>query len=158
MLRLGSYMGVPTGVPEVGRLLVVYFYPGCVCSPEDGYQSPTRDFAQHLAFSRARADLLAAGYAAVGVSSQPTEMQRRAVADARIGHALLSDPELELASALGLPTFNVDGRDWYCRLVLVLARGRIAAVFHPVADASGSASEALVWIREQGEPVASGGS
>lgn len=146
------------GVPEVGPLLVVYFYPGCVCSPQDDYQTPARDFAQHLAFSRARADLLATGYAAVGVSSQPTETQRRAVADARIGHPLLSDRELKLATALELPTFSLDHGDWYCRLVLVLECARIAAVFHPVANASSSASEALEWIRVQRGPVASCGS
>lgn len=158
MLRLDSYLGAPTGVPEVGPLLAVYFYPACVCSPEDGYRAPRQDFAQHLAFSRARADLLAAGYSVVGISSQPSEEQRWAVAGAQIEHALLSDPELKLAAALGLPTFNVDGMDWYCRLVLVLERARIAAVLYPVADASLSAWEALEWIRGQGESVASCGS
>jgi peroxiredoxin len=112
--RLGCYSGAPMGVSELGKLLVIYFYPGCLCSPEDGYWSPVRDTAQHGAFAYQSADLLASGYAPVGLSSQSVEVQRRVVADTGIRHTLLSDPELKLAQALGLPTFNMDQTDCTC--------------------------------------------
>jgi peroxiredoxin len=81
------------------------------------------------------------------------EVQRRVVADTGIRHALLSDPELKLAQALGLPTFNMDQTDWYRRTVIVVEHGRIAWASYPVASAS-SASEAVAWISGLGEKVA----
>lgn len=125
-------------------------YPGAICSPEDGYQSPSRDSVQHRSFADRRDELATLGYNAVGLSSQSVDAQRRVVADAGASHTLLSDPDLRLAGAPGLPTFNMDHSDWYCRLTVVVHRGRAAVAFYPI-SAARSAGEAVAWIREQGE-------
>jgi peroxiredoxin len=155
--RFKCYAGTPVAVPELGASLVLYLYPGSVCSPEDGYESPLRDSVQHRAFEDSRKGLGALGYSAVGLSSQSVDVQRRVAADTGVRHTLLSDPGLLLASALGLPTFNMDRDDWYCRFTVVIQGGRIAAAFYP-SSAARSAGEAIAWIRERGVQVVANGS
>jgi peroxiredoxin len=138
----------------LGARLVLYFYPGAVCSPEDGYQSPLRDSVQHRAFANRDAELVGLGYAIVGVSSQSLEVQRRVIADTGVRHTLLSDPDLVLAQTLGLPTFRLDQAEWYRRLVVVMEEDRIVAVFYPATNTPGAASQAVAWIRGSGEQVA----
>jgi peroxiredoxin len=147
-VRLGRYSGSPVDVRDLEG--VIYFYPGCICSPEDGYQSPALDAAQHRAFARRGADFLAMDCRPVGISSQSVEGQRRAAADTKASHILLSDPELQLARALRLPTFNLDNADWYCRVTLVIAEGNIAHAFFPVKGVAHSAAQAITWMRAQG--------
>jgi peroxiredoxin len=149
-MRLSCYTGSPVDVRDLEGWLVIYFYPGCVCSPEDGYQSPALDAAQHRAFADRDADFLAMDCRPIGISSQSVEGQRRAAADTKAGHILLSDPELQLAQALELPTFNVDNADWYRRVTLVIAEGAIAQAFAPLRAAAQSAVQAIAWIRAQG--------
>lgn len=129
--------------------LIVYAYPGCPWSPEDGYCSPERDMAQHRAFAGKQGELRARGLRAVGVSSQAVELQR----DARVEHLLLSDPDMQFARALGLPTFNTDGSDWYARMLLVVADGCVERVVYPVPSASGSATHALRWVDAHWERI-----
>lgn len=151
--RFGCYARTPVAISELAEKLVLYLYPGSVCSPEDGYESPLRDSVQHRSFADRREELGALGCSAVGLSSQSVDAQRRVVAATGVSHALLSDPDLVLAGALGLPTFNLDHADWYCRFTVMIHRGRIAAAFSPT-SAARSAGEAAAWIREQGEQVA----
>jgi peroxiredoxin len=61
---------------------------------------------------------------------------------------LLSDPELRLAHALGLWTFNVDGADWYCRRTLVVIGGIVAETFAP--RGARATAQAIEWLRAQG--------
>jgi peroxiredoxin len=150
-VRLGCYTGSPVDVGDLEGWLVIYFYPGCICSSEDGYQSPALDAAQHRAFADRGADFLAMDCRPIGISSQSVEGQRRAVADTKAGHLLLSDPELQLAQALGLPTFNVDNADWYRRVTLAIAEGSVAQAFSPLPGAAQSAAQAIAWIRAQGD-------
>lgn len=122
--------------------LIIYAYPGCPRSPEDEYRSPELDMAQHRAFASKQRELRALGLRAVGVSSQAVELQR----EARVEHLLLSDPDLQFARALGLPTFNADGSDWYHRTLLLVADGCVEHAVYPVPSASGSATHALRWL------------
>jgi peroxiredoxin len=149
-VRLGCYAGSPVDVRDLEGRLVIYFYPGCVCSPEDGYQSPALDAVQHRAFADRGAEFLAMDCRPIGISSQSVEGQRRAAADTKAGHILLSDHELQLARALGLPTFNVDNADWYRRVTLLLAEGSIAQAFSALGGAAQSAAQAIAWIRAEG--------
>lgn len=153
-LRLGHYGGAPVSVPELGARLVLYFYPGAVRSPEDGYQSPLRDSVQHRAFANRHVELVGLGYAIVGVSSQALDVQRRVIADTGVRHTLLSDPGLALAQTLSLPTFRLDQAQWYRRLVVVMEEDRIVAAFYPVTNTAGATSKAVAWIRGSGEQVA----
>ncbi|MGO9322745.1 MAG: hypothetical protein ACLQBY_18340 [Solirubrobacteraceae bacterium] len=108
------------------------------------------DAAQHRAFAYRRPDFLAMGCRPVGISSQAVKGQRRAAADTEARHLLLSDPDLQLARALGLPTFNVDKTDWYCRLMLVITEGTVAQAFSGVSSAPRSTAQIIAWMRAQG--------
>jgi peroxiredoxin len=100
------------------------------------------DFRDH------HADLVAAGAARVyGVSAQDSEYQREAVDRLHLPFAMLADPELTLAGALGLPTFTAAGRRLYRRLTLVVDDGRVEHVFYPVFPPDEHAREVLAWLR-----------
>jgi peroxiredoxin len=146
--RFGCYARTPVALPELGEEVVLYLYPGSVRSPEDGYESPLRDSVQHRSFEDCRESLRTLGYSAVGLSSHSVDAQRRVAAGTGVSHTLLSDPDLVLARALGLPTFNMDRDDWYCRVTILIQGGRIAAAFHP--SAARSAGEAIARIQDQG--------
>jgi peroxiredoxin len=93
-------------------------------------------------------ELLAAGAAAVyGLSSQPTDHQREAAARLNLPFTMLSDPDLALAKALGLPTFTAGGQVLYRRLTLIVRAGRVEHVFYPVFPPDRHAEQVLAWLR-----------
>ncbi len=67
-----------------------------------------------------------------GLSTQDTAYQREAVERLHLPYPLLSDEDLALTRALGLPTFEVEGMTLLRRLTLIVAEGRIADVVYPV--------------------------
>jgi peroxiredoxin len=62
---------------------------------------------------------------------------------------LISDPELKLAAALGLPTFAAGGRSFYRRLCLVAEEGAIVKVFDPIAALERNAAEVVAWLESR---------
>jgi len=102
------------------------------------------------------AELTAAGAASVhGLSSQDTGYQQEAAQRLQLPFAMLSDTELALAAALGLPTFEADGRRLYTRLTMVIGGGRIEHVFYPVFPPDQHAQQVLDWLRAHpaGQPA-----
>jgi len=94
------------------------------------------------------AELVAAGAGAVfGLSSQSTEYQAELAARLALPFAILSDPALEVAETLRLPTFTVDGQRLYKRMTLIVADGRIEHAFYPVFPPDQHAAEVLGWLR-----------
>ena len=104
------------------------------------------DGIQHGAFRANERELAALGFQAIGISSQSCRLQREAIRANRIGHRMLSDPELLLARAFALPTFTVDDASWYRRVTLVVARGQIVKVFFPVREPAHNAAQVIAWI------------
>ena len=49
--------------------------------------------------------------------------------------------------ALGLPTFEVEGRTFYKRLTLIAVETRIVKVFYPVFPPDRDAADVLAWLR-----------
>jgi peroxiredoxin len=145
---LPSTTGERVELAELDRA-VLYFYPGYVCSPEGGYDSPALDEAQPRAFARHWADFLALNCMALGVSSQSSDGQSVTSSALGVGHPLLCDGDRTLAHELGLPTFTVDHIAWYCRLTLVVDDGVIVRAFYPVTSATRSAAQALRWMRQR---------
>jgi peroxiredoxin len=129
---------------------VLYVYPGMSSAPQDGQDTAGMDAIQHRAFRDRQPELEAAGYRVIAISSQPEQAQRRAVAESRLTHRLLSDPKLALARELKLPTFPIDGARWYRRLILVASEGRIEKVFFPVSSPARSADQVIAWMKIQG--------
>jgi peroxiredoxin len=72
------------------------------------------------------------GVRVFGLSTQDGDYQREAVERLGLSYPLLSDERLELARALRLPTFEVEGMTLLRRLTMIVAEGRIADVVYPV--------------------------
>lgn len=138
------------------RGLVLYTYPGCEQSPEDGLASLHADSVQHRTYSVLRKQFAEAlpGGALVAISSisptlqfhQSPELAWEQDEGAPFEHFLVSDEALQLASELGLPTFQHEGQVFYKRLALIARGSRIERVFHPV-TAGQDARQALTWLQ-----------
>ena len=82
-----------------------------------------------------------------GLSSQSTEYQAEVVERLHLPFPMISDPDFELASTLGLPTFSAPGHDQlYSRMTLVIRDGAIERAFYPVFPPDEHASEVLDWL------------
>jgi peroxiredoxin len=81
-----------------------------------------------------------------GLSTQDTAYQQEAVERLDLPYPLLSDERLELATALRLPTFEVDGLTLLKRLTLFLRDGAIESVIYPVFPPNRSAEQALARL------------
>jgi peroxiredoxin len=150
VLRSREDFPVYIGKRASGARLVIYLYPGVTNSPQDGEDTALMDTVQYRAFRDEQPELEARGYQTIGISSQPEEPRRRAVAEKGLTHKLLSDPELQLAQALELPTFTIKTVCCYYRLTLVATRGRIDKAFFPVSSTARSAAQVIAWMRIRG--------
>lgn len=92
------------------------------------------------------AELRQLGATVVGLSAQTIEEQRETAERLGLPHAVAADPELRLAEALRLPTFEFEGERLYRRLALVAEEGRIVKVFYPVFPPDENAAEVLAWL------------
>jgi peroxiredoxin len=81
------------------------------------------------------------------LSAQDTIYQQEAVVRLHLPFLLLSDERLGLATALALPTFEVDGMTFIKRLTLVISDGAIETVFYPVFPPDADAANVAAWLR-----------
>lgn len=154
-LELTSTTGEMVGIHAFGTgRTVIYIYP-LMGRPESdlpqgwnsipgarGCTPEACDFRDH------HQELLAAGARRVfGLSSQDTAYQREVVERLRLPFAMLSDPQLDLVAALGLPTFEVDGLTLFKRLTLIIRDGVIENVFYPIFPPNVHAQQVLAWLR-----------
>src|SRR5215469_3806466 len=99
-------------------------------------------------------ELKALGVAQVyGLSSQDSPYQREAAERLHLMFPLLSDVELKLKSAIGLPTFFTSGMTLYRRMALVLEDAAIVRVFYPVFPPDKNAEEVMAWLRQRRGPA-----
>ena len=82
----------------------------------------------------------------VGVSAQSEAEQAEFAGREHIPFPLLNDPDLRLAEALRLPTFEVAGMTLYRRLTLVAEAGTIVKSFYPVFPPDRDAAAVLAWL------------
>jgi peroxiredoxin len=142
-------------VPQGHTRLIIYAYPRTARpgapSPPGWDQIPGARGCtpESCGFRDHATELAAAGAAVAGLSTQDTAYQREAAERLRLPFSLLSDEQLELATALGLPTFEVDGIGVLLRrLTLVVgAGGVIEHVFYPVFPPDEHAEQVLAWLR-----------
>ena len=104
---------------------------------------------QAAGFRDRSGELDALGARVAGLSAQPPGELREAAERLGLALPLLSDPELRLAGALRLPTFDAAGMRLYTRLTLVARRGRVERAFYPVFPPDRNAEEVLAWLREE---------
>jgi peroxiredoxin len=133
-------------------LLVLYLYPRTgvpgVDLPRGWDEIPGARGCtpQSCAFRDHHAELAALGARVAGLSSQSTAYQREAAERLHLPFPLLADPGLELADALGLPTFTVEGDRLYKRLTVVARDGVVVKVFYPVFPPDRNAGDVLRWL------------
>jgi peroxiredoxin len=153
-LTLDSSQG-PVSLRELGsELLVLYIYPrtGRPDRPTpagwDAIPGARGCTPEACGFRDHHADLQAAGARAVyGLSSQSTDYQAELAARLGLPFSILSDPDLALAEALDLPTFEADGERLFSRLTLIVTDGRIEHAFYPIFPPDQHAAEVLEWLR-----------
>jgi peroxiredoxin len=156
-LALPSTVGQDVTLDQLAPVrTVLYIYPMTgqpgVDLPEgwDAIPGARGCTPESCGFRDHHADLQAAGAAAVfGLSSQSTEYQAELAERLGLPFAVLSDPGLELAHALDLPTFAAGGPRLYKRLTLIVAGGRVEHAFYPIFPPDQHAAEVLDWLRAQ---------
>ncbi len=104
---------------------------------------------QSCAFRDHFGELEALGADVLGMSAQPLSDQREFAARVGLPYPILSDPELDLADALALPTFEVAGMRLYRRLTLIARAGRIVKAFYPVFPPDRNAADVVRWLRSE---------
>ena len=101
---------------------------------------------QSCAFRDHFAELEQAGAKVLGLSAQPLADQVEFAERVGLPYPILSDPGLELAQALRLPTFEVAGMRLYRRLTLIARAGTIVKVFYPVFPPDRNAGDVVTWL------------
>ena len=153
-LTLESTSG-PVQLRELGSgRLVLFVYPHATGLPDA--PAPEWDLipgargctAQSCAFQDEQARITAFGATVAGVSVQTVDEQRAFAKRVGLEYRLVSDPELRLATALGLPTFRAGGRTFYERLTLIVEERRIVHVLHPIRAPERNAAEVAAWLEE----------
>jgi len=86
----------------------------------------------------------------LGMSAQALPDQVEFAKRVGLPYPVLSDPELELADALTLPTFDVAGMTLYRRLTLITRAGRIVKAFYPVFPPDRNAADVVAWLEGSG--------
>jgi peroxiredoxin len=103
---------------------------------------------QSCAFRDLHAEFAERGVSLIGMSAQSPEDQLEFSRRVHLQFPVISDPALELARRLGLPTFEVAGMTLYKRVTVVVRDGEIARVFYPIFPADRNAAEVLAWLAE----------
>lgn len=152
-IYLETTLGELNLAAAAAELLVLYVYPRTGRPdelPPDGWnETPGARGCtpQSCGFRDHGAELSELGATVVGLSAQTIEDQREAAERLGLPHAVAADPELRVAEALRLPTFEFGGRTLYKRLALVAEGGRIVKVFYPVFPPDENAAEVVAWLR-----------
>jgi peroxiredoxin len=150
---LPSTLGGTADLADLARgRLVAYIYPRTGTPGEplpegwDDIPGARGCTPQSCAYRDALAEFERLGATLVGLSAQSAEEQRQFAAREHIPFPLLSDSDLKLAAALGLPTFDVAGMTLYRRLTLVAEAGAIVKAFYPVFPPDRDAASVLTWL------------
>jgi peroxiredoxin len=154
-VRLISTLGVAVDLAEAAeQRVVVYAYPRTGKPGEplpegwDGIPGARGCTPQSCGFRDHVEDLAAYGVSVIGLSAQSPEDQLEFATREQIPYPLLSDPTLEVAARLRLPTFAVAGMRLYRRLTFVARRGRVEKVFYPVFPPDRNAADVLTWLAQ----------
>lgn len=157
-IELRSTSGRTVALDQLGPgRTVVYIYPRSGVPGEplpegwDAIPGARGCTPEACGFRDHHAELRAAGAANVyGLSSQDTDYQSELVDRLHLPFEILSDPELALVDALGLPTFIANGGPLYKRITLIVADGQIEHAFYPIFPPDQHASEVLEWLSARG--------
>ena len=152
-LSLPSTAGGEIDLAEAARgTLVLYCYPRTGRPGEplppgwDDIPGARGCTPQACAFRDHHADLQALGAEVLGLSAQPLADQIEFAERVGLPYPLLSDPSLELAASLALPTFDVAGMKLYRRLTLIARGATIVHTIYPVFPPDRNAVDVMAWL------------
>lgn len=128
--------------------LAIFFYWGLTVAPPE---VQCADDARALEWADHDYELNRLGYLVLGVSVQTTTGQANLAGGEPLPYILLSDPKLQLAEALDLPTADGDCGLAYEPLTMLVREEGISRICFPV-DATRDASSAVEWIRRETRP------
>jgi peroxiredoxin len=139
--RLVAYVYPRTGTPGVPLPGGWDDIPGARgCTPQScSYRDSLAGFARH-------------GAALAGISAQSPAEQLEFAGREQIPFPLLSDERLQLATLLGLPTFEAGGTILYRRLTLVIEATVVVKAFYPVFPPDRDAAAVLAWLAGRRAP------
>lgn len=120
--------------------LVVYFTPS-----EDEGDGPTMDTMSRV-YQANDGAFTQFGVRTVGVSSQTALEQARLAVAEEFPQLMLADNYLALADDLNLPTVEINGRDEYEPLAMIIHEGIIVHVVYPIASPAEHIDEVLRWL------------
>jgi peroxiredoxin len=153
-LSLPATDGTKVDLSALPGRTVVYIYPRTGepgKPPLDGWDAipgARGCTPQSCSFRDHFAELQRLGVARVfGLSTQATGYQREAAERLHLPFPILSDADLHLARALGLPTFTVAGMTLFKRMAWVIEDGAIVKVFYPVFPPDKNAEEIIAWLQ-----------
>ncbi len=127
---------------------VVYCYPGNAFPGADEIPGGIGCTLESCTYRDRLGEFADLGASVVGVSTQRPGEQAAFAAANRIRFPLLSDADLELTTALRLPTFRAGGTTRLKRQTFVVDRDRVVrATLFPIPDVTGSVEEALGLVR-----------
>jgi peroxiredoxin len=150
-LSLPSTAGTDINLNQDGTL-VLYIYPRTGKPGEplvpgwDDIPGARGCTPESCAFRDLSTEIERLGARLHGLSAQSLEDQHEFAERVHLPYAILSDPELQLAAALDLPTFQVAGVKLYKRLTLIARDGRIERVFYPVFPPDRNAADVVSWL------------
>ena len=149
---LPSTTGELIDLSALGGRTVVYCYPRTGRpdqEPPEGWNlipGARGCTPQSCAFRDHHRGLGGLGARVFGLSAQDTEYQREAAERLHLPFALLSDERLEFASAMRLPTFEVQSMRLLKRLTFIIRDRAVEHVFYPVFPPDANAQEVLNWL------------
>jgi peroxiredoxin len=152
-LSLPSTSGRPFDLAREARAtLVLYVYPRSGRPGEplpegwDDIPGARGCTPQACGFRDHFPELQSRGADVVGLSAQPLADQEEFAQRVGLPYPILSDPDLELARSLRLPTFDVAEMRLYRRLTLIARNGRVEKVFYPVFPPDRNAGDVVAWL------------
>ncbi len=156
VVRLPGTHGGVVDLSDLSGRAVVYIYPRTArpgTPSPDGWDlipGARGCTPQSCSFRDHFEDLRSVGVEHVfGLSAQDTDYQREVVERLELPFPLLSDHRLELARAIRLPTFQVEGQTLLRRITLVIDSGAVSHVFYPVFPPDQSAAQVVAFLRDR---------
>jgi len=143
-----------TNLRELKGSIVLYVYPMTgrpdTALPEgwDGIPGARGCTPQSCSFRDHHSELQELNAQVYGLSSQTTEYQLEARERLHLPFNLLSDSGFQLKKKLKLPTFEVEGKELYKRITIILRQNVIVKVFYPVFPPGENADNVISWLRE----------
>jgi len=103
---------------------------------------------QSCAFRDHYQELNDLGAQVFGLSTQSTEYQIEVKMLLHLPFEILSDCDLNLANALKLPIFEIEGKQLIKRITLIVEDAKIVKVLYPVFPPDKNVNEVIDWLQE----------